>query len=62
MKKQNKQNNIIIRNPKIDKDIVSSYNKFIEELRKAGIEQKPQYSISPPLGGPIPSLFISQKR
>jgi len=62
MEEKEKQTEALKKNPKIDRKTVASYEKLASELRRAGVEIKSEYSITPPLGGPIPSLYISQRK
>lgn len=41
----------IATNPKIDTKVVSAYRKLERELKELGVEVKPRYTLSHPLGG-----------
>jgi len=62
MEKQREQSETLRKNPKIDRKVVVAYERLANELRRAGVEIKSEYSISPPLGGPIPSLYGYQRK
>jgi hypothetical protein len=49
------------RNPRVDRNVVSVYEKLAGELEKAGVDTRTKYSISPPLGGGILSLYNHNK-
>jgi len=54
---EEKQEAKIVRdNPKVDRKVVAEYDRLAAKLRKAGIDISARYSISPPLGGAVPSL------
>ena len=40
-------------NPKVSKSIVVRYNELEKKLVKLGVDTKPHYTLSPPLGGII---------
>lgn len=42
---------VIATNPKIDTKVVSAYRKLERELKELGVEVKPRYTLSHPLGG-----------
>jgi hypothetical protein len=56
MTKKQKSDDLIERNPKVDRHLVSVYDKLARELEKAGVDMRTRYSISPPLGGTLLSL------
>jgi hypothetical protein len=41
---------ILQRNPKVNKDLVDGFKKLEIELNELGVNTKPQFTISPPLG------------
>ena len=41
---------VIATNPKIDTKVVSAYRKLEQELKGLGVEVKPRYTLSHPLG------------
>lgn len=43
-------------NPKISKSAVEQYHKLEEQLKKLGVDTKPRYTLSPPLGGIVSNL------
>ncbi len=38
------------RNPRIDKGVVQKYQELEKKLEKLGVDTKPHYTLSPPLG------------
>ena len=40
-------------NPKVSESIVVQYNELEKKLIKLGVDTKPHYTLSPPLGGII---------
>ncbi|MCA9708120.1 MAG: hypothetical protein KDK70_19870 [Myxococcales bacterium] len=46
-------------NPQIDPKRAEDYRRYVEELRKAGIDVLPRYRLSPALGW-LPSALLSQ--
>ena len=40
-------------NPKVSKSIVVQYDELEKKLVKLGVDTKPHYTLSPPLGGTI---------
>ena len=48
---------ILRRNPMVDPDLVERYEKLELELRRLGVDTKPKYTITPPLGGARLHLF-----
>ena len=40
-------------NPKVSKSIVIQYSELEKKLVKLGVDTKPHYTLSPPLGGTI---------
>ena len=48
---------ILRRNSMVDPDLVARYEKLELELHRLGVDTKPKYNITPPLGGPRLHLF-----
>lgn len=48
---------ILRRNPMVDPDLVERYEKLELELHRLGVDTKPKYNITPPLGGARLHLF-----
>ena len=48
---------ILRRNPMVDPVLVAKYEKLELELHRLGVDTKPKYNITPPLGGPRLHLF-----
>jgi hypothetical protein len=44
------KDDIVQRNPRIEKNLVQGYEKLEKELEKIGVSVQPQFSLSPPLG------------
>lgn len=42
-------------NPKVSKSVVAEYRELEKKLEKLGVDTKPHYTLSPPLGGAISS-------
>ena len=42
---------VLATNPKIDVEVVAAYKKLERELKDLGVEVKPRYTLSHPLGG-----------
>ncbi len=38
------------RNPRIDKSVVQRYQELEKKLEKLGVDTRPHYTLSPPLG------------
>ena len=38
------------RNGRIDRKVVTAYKKLEDELKDLGVQRKPRYSLEPPLG------------
>ena len=38
------------RNSRIDRKVVTAYKKLEDELKDLGVQRKPRYSLEPPLG------------
>ena len=51
MKAISKNKQIIKNNPQISEKLVEKFEALDRELRKFGVDTKPKYSITPPLGG-----------
>ena len=49
---------ILRRNPMVDPILVERYEKLELELHRLGVDTKPKYNITPPLGGDRLHLFI----
>ena len=47
---------ILKHNPAISKSVVSQYHELEKKLHKLGVDTKPHYTLSPPLGGAIVNL------
>jgi len=58
MKKLNKKE-ILEKNPQTDRKVVSDYERLAVKLKKLGIDTKPRYSLSPPLGDGVVSAPLS---
>lgn len=43
-------------NPAVSKSVVSQYHELEKKLHKLGVDTKPHYTLSPPLGGTIVNL------
>ena len=41
---------VLKRNPRIDKSVVQKYQELEKKLEKLGVDTKPHYTLSPPLG------------
>ena len=41
---------------KVDKSVVVRYSELEKKLHKLGVDTKPHYTLSPPLGGAIVNL------
>ena len=48
---------ILRRNPMVDPDLVARHEKLELELHRLGVDTKPKYNITPPLGGACLHLF-----
>ena len=57
MLKPMEKDEILRRNPMVDPDLVARYEKLELELHRLGVDTKPKYNITPPLGGPRLNLF-----
>jgi hypothetical protein len=44
------QQAVIASNPKIDRRLVEQFSALEEQLRKLGVDTRPKYTLSPPLG------------
>jgi N-dimethylarginine dimethylaminohydrolase len=47
---------LLRRNRKVSETVVAQHTQLEERLRKLGVEVRPEYGLSPPLGGPIRQL------
>ena len=41
---------VLKRNPRIDKSVVQRYQELERKLEKLGVDTRPHYTLSPPLG------------
>ena len=41
---------VLKRNPRIDKSVVQKYQELEKKLEKLGVDMRPHYTLSPPLG------------
>lgn len=48
---------ILGKNPKVSKRVVAQYRELEKHLKKLGVDTKPHYTLSPPLGGTISGLL-----
>jgi len=44
---------LIAQNPKVSKSVVTQHLELEARLRKLGIQIRPSYTLSPPLGGAV---------
>ena len=48
-------------NPKVAKSVVLQYQKVEKELQKLGVDTRPHYTLSPPLGNLTKQPFSKSK-
>lgn len=48
---------VVKNNPMVDPDLVAQYEKLDAELRQLGVDTRPKFNITPPLGGDRLRLF-----
>ena len=51
MKTMSKNQQLIKHNPRISEKLVEGFEALDKELKKFGVDTRPKYSVSPPLGG-----------
>lgn len=54
-----KRDELLRLDPQVDPELAESYLRYVEQLREAGIDVRPEYRLSPALGG-LPSAKLSQ--
>jgi len=47
---------VLKRNPQVSKSVVTQYRELAKKLKKLGVDTKPRYTLSPPLGGAVSNL------
>jgi hypothetical protein len=52
---------VLCRNPNVSRSVVQRFQKLENELRKLGVEIRPSYTLSPPLGGVTGQLYNQSK-
>lgn len=55
------QRDVLERNSRIDREVVTAYRKLEGELKGLGIRKKPRYGLEPPLGR-NPTAFHNRAR
>lgn len=53
-KPQQTSTELLNSNPKVSKSVVVQYNELEKKLVKLGVDTKPHYTLSPPLGNVVP--------
>lgn len=51
------QETLLRTNAKVNRELVESHARLEEQLHRLGVDTKPRYTLSPPLGGDVPSLL-----
>ncbi len=47
-------------NPQISKTVVEQYRDLVQKLEKLGVDTRPRYTLSPPLGEAVPRVSRKQ--
>lgn len=50
---------LLRKNPNVSKSVVVQYSRLEKQLKNLGVDTKPRYTLSPPLGGNV--LYLRRK-
>ncbi len=47
-------------NPRVSKPVIEQYRDLVQKLEKLGVDTRPRYTLSPPLGEAVPRVSRKQ--
>jgi hypothetical protein len=53
---------VLSQSPHVSRAVIEQHQRLEERLVKLGVDVRPRYSLSPPLGGAVLSIYSGQRR